>query len=57
MSLRQVFTDRDSFISLINTTSESLKARKVLIFHYFGFYEQLQLHAQIITLEPGGSLK
>ena len=35
------------FISMINTTSESLKARKVFIFqHILNFYEQLKLHAQ-----------
>ena len=30
-----------TFISMINKTSESLKARKVLIFQHFSFYEQL----------------
>ena len=34
-------------ISLINTTSESLKARKVFIFQRFSFYAQLKLHAQL----------
>ena len=29
----------------ISTTSESLKARKVFIFHNFSFYEQLKFHA------------
>ena len=28
-----------TFISMINTTSESLKARKVYIFQHFSFYE------------------
>ena len=39
-----------TFISRINTASESfnLKARKkIFIFHYFTFYEQLKLHAQL----------
>ena len=36
-----------SFISMINTTSESLKARKVIIFHRFRLYEQLSFHAQL----------
>ena len=35
------------FISRINTTSESLKARKVLYFHNFRFYEHLDFHAQL----------
>ena len=30
-----------TFISMINTTSESVKARKVFIFQHFSFYEQL----------------
>ena len=30
-----------TFISMINTTSESLKAGKVFIFHHFTIYEQL----------------
>ena len=37
-----------AFISMINTTSESLKARKVLfIFHHFSFYEQLKFHTEL----------
>ena len=35
------------FISKINTTSESLKARKVIIFQHFSFYEQLKFHAEL----------
>ena len=31
-----------TFISMINTTSERLKARNFLIFRYFSFYEQLK---------------
>ena len=31
-----------TFISMIKTTSKSLKARKVFIFQYFSFYEQLK---------------
>ena len=31
-----------TFISRINTTSESLKARKVFIFQHFSLYEQLK---------------
>ena len=30
-----------TFISRIHTASESFKARKILIFHHFTFYEQL----------------
>ena len=29
------------YISMINTLSESLKARKICIFQHFSFYEQL----------------
>ena len=36
-----------TFISMINTIFESLKAIKVLIFQYFWFYEQLKIHAQL----------
>ena len=36
-----------TFISMINTTSESLKASKVFIFSHFIFYEQLKFHAQL----------
>ena len=36
-----------TFISMINTTFESLKARKVFIFQHFSFYEQLKFHAQL----------
>ena len=36
-----------TFISLIHTRSESLKARKVFTFQYFSFYEQLKFHAQL----------
>ena len=34
-----------TFVSMIITTSESLKARKVFIFQHFRFYEQLKFHA------------
>ena len=33
-----------TFISRINTTSESLKANKAFIFLHFRFYEQLKFH-------------
>ena len=38
-----------TFISMINTctTSESLKARKVLTIHQLSFYKQLKFHAQL----------
>ena len=36
-----------TFISMINTTSERLKARNFLICVYFSFYEQLKFHAQL----------
>ena len=36
-----------TFISMINTTSESLTARKFTIFQHFTFYERLTFHAQL----------
>ena len=36
-----------TFISMINTKSESLKARKVLNFQHLRFYKQLKFHAQL----------
>ena len=38
-----------TFISMINTTSESLKAKKkaYLLFGILVFYEQLKFHAQL----------
>ena len=36
-----------TFKSIINTTSESLKARKVFISKHFSFYEQLEFPAQL----------
>ena len=36
-----------TFMSMINTTFNSLKARKVFICQHFSFYEQLQFHAQL----------
>ena len=36
-----------TFISMINTTSERLKARKFFICRYFSFYEQLKFRAQL----------
>ena len=36
-----------TFISMINTTCVKLKARKVIIFQHFNYYEQLRFHAQL----------
>ena len=36
-----------TFISMINKTSESLKARKACIFQHYSFYEQLKFDAQL----------
>ena len=36
-----------TFISMINTTSERLKARNFFICRYFNFYEQLKFRAQL----------
>ena len=35
-----------TFITMLKTTPESLKARKVFIFQYLSFYVQLNFHAQ-----------
>ena len=40
-----------AFISMINTPSESLKARKVSIFQHFSFYEQLKFYAHLVEHE------
>ena len=34
-----------TFISMIITTNENLKTRKVFIFKHFSFYEQLKFYA------------
>ena len=36
-----------TFVSMINTTSERLKAINFLIFRYFSFYELLKFRAQL----------
>ena len=36
-----------TFISMINTTSEGLKARNFFICRHFSFYEQLKFRAQL----------
>ena len=36
-----------TFISLINATSERLKARNFFIWQYFSFYKQLKYRAQL----------
>ena len=42
-----------TFISMINTTSEILKARNFFICQYFSFYEQLKFHEKsFITSGP-----
>ena len=38
-----------TFISMINTTSERLKARNFFISRYFSFYEQLKFRAMLST--------
>ena len=35
------------FISMINKTSETLKARKVFTFQHFSFYEKAKSHGQL----------
>ena len=39
--------DMLTFISIINTTSESLKASQIFIFQYLSFYELLKFHAHL----------
>ena len=36
-----------TFISMTNATPEILKAREILIFQPFSFYEQLKFHTQL----------
>ena len=36
-----------TFISMINTTLNSLKARQVFIFQHFSFYKRLKFHVQL----------
>ena len=36
-----------TFMSMISTTSERLKARNFFIYCYFSFYEQLKFSAQL----------
>ena len=36
-----------TFISMVNTASERLKARNFFICRYFSFYEQLKIRAQL----------
>ena len=36
-----------TFIGVISTASESLKAEKVFIFQHFNCYEQFKFHAQL----------
>ena len=47
-----------TFISMINTTSERLKASNFFTFRYFSFKEQLKFHAQLSwawkVLKPRG---
>ena len=40
-----------TFMSMINTTAERLKARNLFICQYFSFYEQLKFHAQLSQVE------
>ena len=39
-----------TFISMINTTSETLKARNFFIYEYFSFYEQLKFRVQLSSV-------
>ena len=41
-----------TFISMINTTSKSLKARNGFIFQHFIFYERVEHEKNFITSEP-----
>ena len=40
-----------TFISRINTTSESFKTRNVFILQHFSFYEQLKFHAAELSMK------
>ena len=37
-----------TLIQMLNTTPDTLKARKVNTFQLFSFYEQLKFHSQLI---------
>ena len=39
-----------TFTIIINTTSESLKARHISFFQSFSFYEQVKLHARLLIV-------
>ena len=43
----QIKNGHPAFISMINTTFESLKARKVFTFKHFSCYEYLKFYAQL----------
>ena len=40
-----------TFISMINTSSESLKARKVFTFQLMNFHEKLKFYAQLLNVK------
>ena len=40
-----------TFISMINTTSESSEARIFLIFQHFSFYRELKFHVQLLSMK------
>ena len=44
-----------TFISRINTTSESFKATEFFIYQHLKFYDQLKFHAQLsfVASSPG----
>ena len=45
--IMQTIVDILTFISMINTTSERLKARNFFICRYFSLYKQLKYRAQL----------
>ena len=45
-----------TFISMINTTSESLKAREVYTFQLISFHELLIFHAQFYNIKAKSAL-
>ena len=45
-----------TFISRINTTSESSETRKIIMFQHFSFYQELQISCSFLTAGPVQSL-
>ena len=47
VKMSTIIVDTLTFISMLNSASERLKAKNVFIFQHFSFYELLKFHAQL----------